>query len=75
MAPGLRKQFLGGHGNAYVNLKASSMTERERLQLMRFANAWAMLAKFPPSSTYLRRLDQEFAHAQEAGSPPSVLRS
>jgi len=65
MAPGLRKQFLGGRVNGYVNLKASSMTEREGSQFMRFANAWAMLAKFSPSLTYLRRLDQEFAGAQK----------
>jgi hypothetical protein len=65
MAPGLRKQLLVGRVNGYVNLKASSMTERVRLQFMRFANAWAMLAKFSPSLTYLRRLDQEFAGAQK----------
>jgi hypothetical protein len=61
----LRKQFLGGRVNGYVNLKASSMTEREGSQFMWFANIWAMLAKFSPSLTYLRRLDQEFAGAQK----------
>lgn len=66
MAPGLRKQCLGGRVNAYVNLKASSMTERERL-----GNAGEILTQLdlsPPSGSGV-------CGRAEAGSPPSVLRS
>ena len=65
LAPGLRGKFLGGRVNTYVNLKASSMTLREDYQFLRFADAWATLARFSPGLAYLRHLDQAFADAQK----------